>query len=98
MQKSPKLDISYVAELARIKLSQGEKEKFGKQLGNVLAQIEQLKEPDLKNASSTFQTTGSVDVTREDKLEPERTFTQEEALSSTKESERGFFRVPYVWK
>lgn len=97
MPKSSKLDISYIAQLARIKLTLKELERFSKQLADVLAYAEKLGKLNTKDVSPTFQTTGQVDVTREDKLEPERTFTQEEALSNTREKERGFFRVPKIF-
>ena len=98
MPKSPKLDISYIAQLARIKLTPEEAERFSKQLADVLSYAEKLNKLDLKKIKPTFQTTGQVDVTRSDKLKAERTFTQDGALSGTKEKERGFFRVPKVLK
>jgi len=96
MGRTPKLDLEYIAKLARLKLSPQEKKKFSQELADVLAYIEKLNELKLDDTPPTFQTTGSADVTREDRLEPVRILKQEEALSNTRAKERGFFRVPKV--
>jgi len=43
MADAPRLDIDYVAHLARLTLTPAEKEEFGRQLAQVLGYIEQLR-------------------------------------------------------
>lgn len=47
MADSPRLDIDYVANLARLALTPAEKEKFARQLGEVLEYVEKLKAVDV---------------------------------------------------
>lgn len=53
MADRPRLDIDYVANLARLALTPAEKEKFSRQLGDILHYVEKL---------------GSVDVTGVDPM------------------------------
>ena len=96
MAKSPKLDIDYIAKLARLTLTSSEKERFARELKDVLAHVEKLKERDLSNVAPTFQTTGSTDVVREDEVEKERILPSKEALANAKSVERNLFKVPKV--
>lgn len=96
MAKAPRLDIDYIAKLARLKLTPKEKERFSKQLTDILAHVEKLNELDLESVPPTFQTTGGTDVTREDKVEKERVLTQAEALSNAPDQKKSHFRIPKV--
>lgn len=96
MSKTPKLDIEYIARLARLKLTDQEKKRFSRQLTSVLDHVEKLKELDLQGVPPTFQTTGITDGVREDRVEAERVLTSEEALSNAGRKVRGFFRIPKV--
>jgi aspartyl-tRNA(Asn)/glutamyl-tRNA(Gln) amidotransferase subunit C len=44
MNPAPDLDIEYVANLARLALSGAEREKFARQLGDILRYVEKLKQ------------------------------------------------------
>ncbi|MCG2677110.1 Asp-tRNA(Asn)/Glu-tRNA(Gln) amidotransferase subunit GatC, partial [bacterium] len=46
MSKITKRDVEYVAKLARLKLSEKEKEKFTKQLDQILKYVDKLNELD----------------------------------------------------
>jgi len=96
MAKAPILDIDYIAKLARLTLTPSEKERFSRELKDVLNHVAKLKEQDLSKVSPTFQTTGSTDVVREDEVDQERILTPEEALANAKRKERGLFQVPKV--
>lgn len=95
-RQSPKLDIDYIARLARLSLTPQEKKSFSRQLSDVLVQIEELKKLEVEKVEPTFQTTGAADVFRKDEIQEERILTDNEALANAKETARGHFRVPKV--
>ncbi len=94
--KKPFLDIDYIANLARLTLTPQEKKRFSKELPAILAHIAKIAEIDLKDVPPTFQTTGAVDVLREDRTDPARILSAKEALANAKSTEKGFFKVPKV--
>ena len=96
MAKAPILDIDYIAKLARLTLTSSEKERFSRELKDVLNHVAKLKEQDLSNIAPTFQTTGSTDVVREDEVDQNRILSPVEALANAKKKERGLFQVPKV--
>jgi aspartyl-tRNA(Asn)/glutamyl-tRNA(Gln) amidotransferase subunit C len=67
MSETEHIDIDYVANLARIALTDEEKSAFSKQLGNVLTYIEKLKTVDVSNVEPTAHPFEVVNVWREDK-------------------------------
>lgn len=58
--------IDQIALLARLKLTEAEKEMYAAQIGGVLGYIEMLNEVDTKNVPETCQVTGLEDVFRAD--------------------------------
>ena len=96
MVKAPALDIDYIAKLARLTLTSSEKERFSRELKDVLVHVEKLKEQDLKEVAPTFQTTGSTDTLREDAIEEKRILSPNEDIANAKSKERGLFKVPKV--
>lgn len=89
-----KIDVSHVAKLANLPLSDAEKKKFEKQLSETLDYVKQLEEIDTKGVEPTSQVTGLENVTREDEVTP--SLSQEEALSNAKSTHNGFFKVPAI--
>ena len=59
-------ELDHVAELARLELTEDEKERFGLQLGKILDYIGQLKDVDTAGVEPTAQVSGLVDVWRAD--------------------------------
>jgi aspartyl-tRNA(Asn)/glutamyl-tRNA(Gln) amidotransferase subunit C len=47
MNPAPDLDLAYVANLARLALTGAEREKFARQLGDILQYVEKLKQVDV---------------------------------------------------
>jgi aspartyl-tRNA(Asn)/glutamyl-tRNA(Gln) amidotransferase subunit C len=47
MNPTPEMNIEYVANLARLALTDGEKKKFAQQLGDILHYVEKLKQVDV---------------------------------------------------
>ncbi len=89
-----KIDVSHVAKLANLSLKSEEREKFEKQLSEILTYVEKLKEVDTENVEITSQVTGLENVTRKDEAKP--SLSQNDALSNTKSQHNGFFKVPAI--
>jgi aspartyl-tRNA(Asn)/glutamyl-tRNA(Gln) amidotransferase subunit C len=66
MKLSPE-KIEHIAKLARLKLSEEEKEQYAEELSVVLDYIEKLQEVDTTDVEPTAQVTGLENVVREDK-------------------------------
>jgi aspartyl-tRNA(Asn)/glutamyl-tRNA(Gln) amidotransferase subunit C len=89
-----KIDVLHVAKLANLPLAPSEKEKFGKQLSEILNYIEKLKEVDTKEVDITSQVTGLENVVRNDETKP--SLTQDEALANAKSQDNGLFKVKAI--
>jgi len=64
--KISKKDVEHVAKLARLDLTEEEKEKFSRQLSNVLSYVDKLREVKTEGVSPTAQITGLENVSRDD--------------------------------
>ncbi len=82
-----------IAYLARLKLREEEIELFQKQLGDILAFIDKLKELDTENVEPYIQEFKETPM-RDDDLRP--SLDREKALMNAPEREDGFFVVPRV--
>lgn len=89
-----KINVSHVAKLANLPLSDEEKKKFEKQLEETLAYVDQLKEVSTEKTPATSQVTGLENVLREDEIKP--SLTQEQTLKNAKKTHNGFFVVPAI--
>jgi aspartyl-tRNA(Asn)/glutamyl-tRNA(Gln) amidotransferase subunit C len=89
-----KIDVTHIAKLANLPLDTSEKQKFEKQLSEILTYVEKLKEVDTKNIEIASQVTGLENITRKDESKP--SLTQEEALFNTKSQHSGSFKVKVV--
>ncbi len=63
---SNEIDIDYVAKLARIELTEEEKEKFSKQLGQILGYFEKLSAIDVSDVEPSAHAHAIYNVWRED--------------------------------
>ena len=86
-----KFDISHIAKLANLTLTDEEKKKLEKQLEETVEYVNRLEEVDTKDVEPTSQVTGLENVTREDEIKP--SLTQAEALQNAKSTHKGFFKV-----
>lgn len=88
------IDVTYVAHLARLQLSEGEKEKISRQLGQILGYIEKLKELDTTGVAPTAHAVPMINVTRPDEIRP--SLPVEEALRNAPAQANGLFLVPKI--
>ena len=86
--------VAEIATLARLSLSQEEKESFREQLSAILDYAQTLQELDTSGVPPTAQVTGLAGVLREDVIEA--SLTQEGALANAPVAQDGFFVVPAV--
>ena len=61
-------EINHLAELARMELSDKEKQMFGEQLSSILEYLEKLQAVDTTDVPPTAQVTGLENVWREDEI------------------------------
>ena len=94
MTKDKAIDINYVANLARIELSDDEKQTFSKQLENILEYFEKINAVDVSNVEPMAHPFASHNIWDED--EPKETFTPEQALKNAPLTRENQIEVPKV--
>ncbi len=94
--KSSPIDVSRIAQLARLPLKKGEEEKFSQQLSSVMEYIGQIEKIDTKLVERRGQETVEENRFRDDEVTPDRMLTQKEALGQAKRTHNGFFVVDQV--
>ncbi len=90
----PRIDVDYIAALARLSFTGEERERMARDLGEILAYVEKLNELDTEGVEPMVQVPSAENVLREDRLRP--SLTPEEALSNAPARMEQFFRVPKV--
>ncbi len=87
-------DVEHVANLARLELKDGEKQKFTEQLNAILKYAEKLNELDTSHVEPTSHVMRLANVMREDEARP--SWPLEKALLNAPDEEDGQFKVPAV--
>lgn len=87
-------DVEHIAWLARLELTDEEKEKFSSQLSSILEHAGKISELDLKGVPPTSHAVPISNVFREDVAGAD--LSQEEALSNAPKKESGAFVVPKI--
>ena len=90
---SESIDVTYVADLARLRLSPEEIATFQKQLSDVLGYVSQLKEVDVSHVSLL----GEADLKnrlRADVVQP--SLSPSEALANSPKQDNNLFVVPRI--
>ena len=88
-----KMDIEKVAKLARLELSDEEKETFGNHLDQILTHMEQLNRLDTTGVEPTFHAISIENAFREDVMRPS---CVQEVLGIAPDEEGGYFKVPRI--
>lgn len=92
--KRPRIDIAYVARLARLELSQDEEKQYAKQLNDILEYIDKLNKLDTKDVEPTSHVLPIANVMRQDKREA--SLPVDETLNNAPLKEGNFFKVPKI--
>jgi aspartyl-tRNA(Asn)/glutamyl-tRNA(Gln) amidotransferase subunit C len=89
-------EVSHVADLANLELTEQERTRLAKDLNSILEYIDRLNELDTSNVPPMAQVTGgaSDNAMRADELRP--SLAQEAALQNAPDASDGFFKVPKV--
>ncbi|MCL5411387.1 MAG: Asp-tRNA(Asn)/Glu-tRNA(Gln) amidotransferase subunit GatC [Patescibacteria group bacterium] len=90
-----KTQVQHVAELAQLKLTSSELEKYTKQLSEIIDyDMGLLNKIETDGIEPTAQVTGLEDVTQNDNPRP--SLDQKEALKNVPETEEGYFKTGVI--
>jgi aspartyl-tRNA(Asn)/glutamyl-tRNA(Gln) amidotransferase subunit C len=89
-------EVSRIAELARLALTDRERELFARQLADILSHVEQIAQIDTEGVAPTSHVQTERSVLRADEARP--SLPRDEALANAPDAARttGLFRVPKV--
>ena len=87
-------EVEYVARLARLKLSEEERELFTGQLNAILEYMEKLNELDTEGVEPTYHVVHHTNAFREDEVG--KSSPREEIMENAPQREGEFFKVPRV--
>ena len=94
MAKITRKEVEHVARLARLELTEEEKERMTAQLDSILGYIDTLSELDTSQVEPTTTVIPMVSVMREDVVR--QSLHQDEALANAPDREDVYFRVPRI--
>ena len=86
------LDLEHIAKLARINLSESEKNTFLPQLESVLEYLDVLNQANVENIEPTYRVNDQKNVLRNDEIT--ESFDQKTALSAAAKTQDAYFVVP----
>jgi aspartyl-tRNA(Asn)/glutamyl-tRNA(Gln) amidotransferase subunit C len=86
--------VDHVARLARLDLSDDERERMRVELSNILEHAERIQALDLDGVEATSHSIPLKNVMRKDEVKP--SLSQEEALRNAPAQEDGRFKVPRI--
>jgi aspartyl-tRNA(Asn)/glutamyl-tRNA(Gln) amidotransferase subunit C len=88
------MDIEHLALLARLELSEDEKNRFSRQVGSIIEYIDTLNQLDTSDIDPTAHVLPMKNVFRTDTVRP--SLTREKALQNAPGCTNEFFRVPKI--
>ena len=86
------IDIAYVARLARIELTEEERDHYGSQLEGILVHAARVQQLPTEGVEPTAHPLPMVNSFRPDEVVP--SLARDTALSQAPSAEDGYFRVP----
>lgn len=89
-----KIDVSYVAELARLELSEEEKSLFQPQLNDIVGYVEKINSVDVDGVEPMLHGMSLVNAMREDEIEP--SMSREDALANAPKRVGDEFLLPKI--
>ncbi len=88
------INISHVARLARLELSDEELGTYGRQCRELLEHVARIQAVDTEGVEPTSHPFPMTNRFREDRVTPETVLGREEVLARAPDTEGPFFRVP----
>jgi aspartyl-tRNA(Asn)/glutamyl-tRNA(Gln) amidotransferase subunit C len=89
-----KAEVEHIAWLARIELSEEEKQLFLKQFNDILAYFQKISEVDTESIEPTYHVIDLKNVFRSDEVKP--SLPVEEALRNAPRREKTFIKAPRI--
>ena len=93
--KLPKSEVEHIALLARIELTEAEKQHYADQLSAILGYVDELKKLDIKNVADVGQITGLTNQLAEDEIK-DCSLSRDELLKNAPMTEKGYIKVKSV--
>lgn len=90
--------VKHIATLAQLPLSKEKLEQLAPQLTTVINYMSKIQSLNTENIPETSQVTGLENVLREDVIEPKRTLSQQEVLSSAPKTYKGYVVVKAIFE
>lgn len=87
--------VEHIAVLARLNLTEQEKQEYREQLSAILDYVEKLGKADTDMVEPTSQVTGLVNVMREDEVI--ESGISQELVKAAPESQSGHIRIPKIF-
>jgi aspartyl-tRNA(Asn)/glutamyl-tRNA(Gln) amidotransferase subunit C len=88
--------VQHIATLSNLPVTDDQAKRLEQAFEETLAVVADLQTVDVTGVEPTFQVTGLENVLREDVVNEQKMFTQEQALANAKKTFDGFFVVPQV--
>lgn len=92
--KLDRTTVEKIAKLARLRLSEEEKDLFTHQLDSILTYFEKLEELDTKDISPTTHAIANVNVFKDDEVK--KSLSIEDVLLNAQDKYKAFFLVPQI--
>lgn len=86
--------IEYVSKLARLNLSEKEKEKLTLEMANIISYVDKLNELDTSDVPPMSHIIPIKNVFREDRVE--KSYDRDKILVNAPSQEKGCFKVPKI--
>lgn len=87
-------EVEHIAKLARLSITDKEKDLFGSQLAKIIEYIEKLKEVDTSHAEPTSHVLELTNVMREDIQKP--SLNVNEIIGNAPDRSDNYYRVPKI--
>jgi len=91
-----KKEVEHIAKLARLGLTEKEKEKMQKELSSVLGYIEKLKEVDISKVEPTSYSIKIENVMREDQSKEKKLETRKKLIEMAPEKKEGYLKTKSI--
>ena len=89
-------EVEHIATLARLRLTQQEKEKYGGQLSGILDYMKKLQAVDTAGVETTSQVTGLTNIRREDEIK--ESGIAAEIISGAPSQAGGYLKIPKIFE
>jgi len=94
--KLTKQEVEHIATLARLRLSEEEKETYSEQLSAILNYMEKLSSVDTSEVEPTSQVTGLTNIMREDEVI--ESGIEKDLVDCAPDNGLGFVKIPKVFE